>query len=74
MGLITLQQCEAHGWICDCFHLQAASKYSLAKAPKLVDIISAVPEEQRAVLLPRSVSSCDFSDRNPCQNRTGGKA
>ncbi|KAK9866737.1 hypothetical protein WJX84_004414 [Apatococcus fuscideae] len=31
----------------------AASKYSLAKAPKLVDIISAVPEEQRAILLPR---------------------
>ena len=40
--------------------LQAASKYSLAKAPKLVDIISAVPEEQRAILLPRYSPAWQF--------------
>lgn len=33
--------------------LQAASKYSLARAPKLVEIIAAVPEEYREQLLPQ---------------------
>ncbi len=33
--------------------MQAASKYSLSRAPKLVEIIGAVPEEMRAVLLPQ---------------------
>jgi elongator complex protein 3 len=32
---------------------EASTRYSLAKAPKLVDIIAAVPEEHRATLLPR---------------------
>ena len=30
-------------------------RYSLAKAPKLVDIIAAVPEEHKATLLPQWV-------------------
>ena len=33
--------------------LQASLKYCLAKAPKLVDVIAAVPEEHRATLLPQ---------------------
>jgi histone acetyltransferase (RNA polymerase elongator complex component) len=33
--------------------LQASSKYRLAKAPKLVEIMTAVPEEYRSVLLPQ---------------------
>lgn len=32
---------------------EASLKYCLAKAPKLVDVIAAVPEEHRAVLLPQ---------------------
>ena len=32
---------------------QAAMKYELAKAPKLVEIIAAVPDEHRATLLPQ---------------------
>lgn len=32
------------------------SKYALARAPKLVEIISALPEEHRAELLPQYVS------------------
>lgn len=32
---------------------EASLKYCLAKAPKLVDIIAAVPEEHRATLLPQ---------------------
>lgn len=35
--------------------LQASVRYSLAKAPKLVDIIAAVPEEHKATLLPQWV-------------------
>ncbi|CAL8463087.1 g2621 [Coccomyxa elongata] len=31
----------------------AAKKYSLAKAPKLVEILNAVPEEYRSVLIPQ---------------------
>ena len=34
---------------------QVSTKYSLARAPKLVEIISALPEEHKAALLPRSV-------------------
>jgi hypothetical protein len=34
---------------------QAAHKYALAKAPKLVEIMTAVPEEYRAVLIPQCV-------------------
>ena len=33
--------------------VQVSIKYSLAKAPKLVEIITAVPEEHRAALLPQ---------------------
>ena len=33
--------------------LQAAARYGAEKVPKLVDIIAAVPEEQRAALMPR---------------------
>jgi histone acetyltransferase (RNA polymerase elongator complex component) len=32
---------------------QVAERYGLNKAPKLVDIIAAVPEEARDQLLPR---------------------
>ncbi|DBA82031.1 hypothetical protein WJX77_010638 [Trebouxia sp. C0004] len=32
---------------------EASLKYCLAKAPKLVDVIAAVPEEHRAILLPQ---------------------
>ena len=32
---------------------QAARRHGLAKLPKLVEIINAVPEEQRAALLPQ---------------------
>lgn len=32
---------------------QASLKYCLGKSPKLVDIIAAVPEEYRAILLPQ---------------------
>ncbi|KAK9806799.1 hypothetical protein WJX72_003067 [[Myrmecia] bisecta] len=32
---------------------QAATKYRLARAPKLVEIIAAVPDEHRAILLPQ---------------------
>lgn len=35
-----------------CF-TQAARKHGLAKLPKLVEIINAVPEEHRAMLLPQ---------------------
>ena len=35
--------------------VQASVRYSLAKAPKLVDIIAAVPEEHKATLLPQWV-------------------
>ena len=35
---------------------EATSKYALARAPKLVDIIAAVPEEYKATLLPRYAS------------------
>lgn len=31
----------------------ASTKFSLARAPKLVEIIAALPEEHRAALLPR---------------------
>lgn len=34
----------------------ACAKYSLARAPKLVEIISAVPDDYRDLLLPRRVS------------------
>lgn len=34
---------------------EATSKYALARAPKLVDIIAAVPEEYKATLLPQCV-------------------
>jgi histone acetyltransferase (RNA polymerase elongator complex component) len=34
-------------------HSQASKKYSLAKAPKLVEILNAVPEEYRSVLIPQ---------------------
>ena len=33
--------------------LQVSRKYGLANAPKLVEIIAAVPDEHRAVLLPQ---------------------
>ena len=33
--------------------LQMSRKYGLARAPKLVEMIAAVPEEHRAVLLPQ---------------------
>jgi len=33
--------------------LQIGTKYMLDKAPKLVEIIAAVPEEHRATLLPQ---------------------
>ena len=36
---------------------EATTKYALARAPKLVDIIAAVPEEFKATLLPRCVPS-----------------
>lgn len=32
---------------------EAALKFALTKSPKLVEIIAAVPEEHRAVLLPQ---------------------
>lgn len=32
---------------------EAASKYALARSPKLVEIIAALPEEHRAALLPQ---------------------
>lgn len=34
---------------------EAAIKYTLSRAPKLVEIIAALPEEHRAVLLPQCV-------------------
>ena len=37
---------------------QIAARYNLPKVPKLIDIIAAVPEEQRAQLLPRRGRSC----------------
>ena len=37
----------------NCTGFQAAKKYSLAKAPKLVEILNAVPEEYRSVLIPQ---------------------
>jgi elongator complex protein 3 len=33
--------------------MQSASKYILSRAPKLVEIIAAVPEEYRSILLPQ---------------------
>ena len=33
--------------------LQASSKYCLAKAPKLVEIMNAVPEEFKSILIPQ---------------------
>lgn len=33
--------------------VQVARKYGLARAPKLVEMIAAVPEEHRATLLPQ---------------------
>ena len=35
------------------FSSQAAARYGVEKVPKLVDIIAAVPEEQRTALMPR---------------------
>ena len=35
------------------FHMQAAFKYGLSRAPKLVEIIAAVPEEYKAALVPQ---------------------
>ena len=32
---------------------QAALRYGLARAPKLVEIIAAVPEEHKATLVPQ---------------------
>ena len=37
----------------DAIKREAATKYSLARAPKLVEIISAVPDDFRDTLLPR---------------------
>ena len=33
--------------------MQASSKYCLAKAPKLVEIMNAVPEEFKSILIPQ---------------------
>lgn len=38
--------------------LQAALRYGLARAPKLVEIIAAVPEEHKASLVPQCVWRC----------------
>ena len=35
------------------FGLQASSRYCLAKAPKLVEIMNAVPEEFKSILIPQ---------------------
>ena len=32
---------------------EAAAKYAMARSPKLVEIIAALPEEHRAALLPQ---------------------
>lgn len=37
----------------DVLKKEAATKYGLARAPKLVEIISAVPDDFRDTLLPR---------------------
>ncbi len=37
----------------DAIKREAATKYALARAPKLVEIISAVPDDFRDTLLPR---------------------
>lgn len=37
----------------DALKKQAATKYGLARAPKLVEIISAVPDDFRDMLLPK---------------------
>lgn len=34
-------------------HAQVSRKYGLSRAPKLVEMIAAVPEEHRALLLPQ---------------------
>lgn len=40
---------------------EVSLKYSLARAPKLVEIIAALPDEHRAELLPQYVLSSVFS-------------
>jgi len=38
---------------CQHMHTQVSRKYGLSRAPKLVEMIAAVPEEHRAMLLPQ---------------------
>ena len=51
--------------------MQASKRYSLARAPKLVEIIAAVPEEHKASLVPLCVLPCcpvstHVHDRSSC--------
>ena len=45
---------------------EATSKYTLARAPKLVDIIAAVPEEYKATLLPQCAACQSHQFRTNC--------
>lgn len=57
---------DASTYCADCpLGVQASSKYCLAKAPKLVEIMNAVPEEFKSILIPqyataRPTFSCVF--------------
>ena len=47
----------------DALKKEVATKYSLARAPKLVEIISAVPDDFRDTLLPKCA---DYPAATPC--------